>query len=129
MDGFHHHLNFLGMIACYVCYRIEIILWQDWAIIISAVGFFIFYIISLRGSGFQIVHKYLRTFLLLVPTILVLYITCHTIHLALLEYSDMKERRGFSDSLQFTCRRIGNYICYLRNTNLFMALMTALFCG
>ncbi|KAF9130071.1 hypothetical protein BGX30_013644 [Mortierella sp. GBA39] len=76
-------LNFLGMIAYYGYngYEIELgkkygyndgnLRWGDWTIIISAIGFFIFYILSLRGSGFQNVHKYLRTFLLLVPTIMI----------------------------------------------------------
>ncbi|KAK3839539.1 MAG: hypothetical protein JOS17DRAFT_729391 [Linnemannia elongata] len=132
-------LNFLGMIADYgyIGYRIEQnkqygfsrgLLWQDWGMIISAIGFFIFYILSLRGSGFQNVHKYLRTFLLLVPTILVLYITCNAIHLTLLAYSEFAMRRGYRDpESPFSCGDIENYPCYLWNTNLFMALITALF--
>lgn len=133
-------LNFLGMVACYafVAYMMDrrkqygydgALAWQDWAIIICTIGFFIFYILSLRGSGFQQVHKYLRTFLLLVPTILVLYITCNAIHLTLLYYSEYASS-GYDYLPPFTC---GNYwdledtSCYLNNTNLFMALITALF--
>ncbi|OAQ29454.1 hypothetical protein K457DRAFT_19258 [Linnemannia elongata AG-77] len=67
-------LNFLGMLAWYgylayyneqakkYGYNVAPLQWSDWAVIISAIGFFIFYILSLRGSGFQNVHKYLRTF-------------------------------------------------------------------
>ncbi|KAG0042748.1 hypothetical protein BGZ90_009315, partial [Linnemannia elongata] len=122
-------LNFFGMIAWfgYTAYRIDqlkkyssrvlTLVWQDWAVIISTIGFFIFYIVSLRGLGFQNVHKYLRTFLLLVPTIVVLYVTCNYIHLRL-DY-------GYSEP--FACGSIEHYPCYLQFTNLFMELITALF--
>ncbi|KAF8924436.1 hypothetical protein BGZ47_004018, partial [Haplosporangium gracile] len=93
----------------------------DWAFIITAIGFLIFYIFSLRGSGFQQVHKYLRTFLLLVSTILVLYITCTLIQFQLLIHSED------DFEIPFTCGSIKNSWCYLNNTNLFMALITALF--
>ncbi|KAG0043782.1 hypothetical protein BGZ89_006312 [Linnemannia elongata] len=122
-------LNFVGMIAWYgyIAYRndqlkkyssrVPTLFWQDWAVIISTIGFFIFYIVSLRGSGFQNVHKYLRTFLLLVPTIVVLYVTCNYIHVRL-DY-------GYAEP--FACGFIENYPCYLRFTYWFMELITALF--
>ncbi|KAF9546136.1 hypothetical protein EC957_010122 [Mortierella hygrophila] len=127
-------LNFLSMIAYYgyTGYEIEQskkygyndgnLRWGDWTIIISAIGFFIFYILSLRGSGFQNVHKYLRTFLLLVPTIMVLYITCKSINLELWAHSHLHYQGP-----PFTCGDIGNYPCYLLYTNMFMALISALF--
>ncbi|KAH7058096.1 hypothetical protein BKA57DRAFT_499975 [Linnemannia elongata] len=130
-------LNFLGMIAWYgaIGHRIEQakkygysvapLQWGDWVVIISAIGSFIFYILSLRRSGFQNVHKYVKTFLLLVPTIVVLYLTCNAIHLELQVYYDT--RNGYDDGVPFTCGEVGDYTCYLQYTNLFMELITALF--
>ncbi|KAK5827794.1 hypothetical protein F5H01DRAFT_399391 [Linnemannia elongata] len=130
-------LNFLGMIAWYGAighrieqakkygYNVAPLQWGDWVVLISAIGFFLFYILSLRRSGFQNVHKYLRTFLLLVPSIVVLYLTCNAIHLELQVYYDT--RNGYDDGVPFTCGEIGDYTCYLQYTNLFMGLITALF--
>ncbi|KAF9119650.1 hypothetical protein BGW39_000137 [Mortierella sp. 14UC] len=125
-------LNFTFMVACYVCigfvnwpsktYNDRTLRWGDWAIIISTIGFTFFYTPSLLGSGFQNVPKYLRTFLLLVPTIVVLYVTCVTIHLKLLAYS-----KYGSDNGPFTCKDLDKYTCRLRYINLFMALISALF--
>ncbi|KAK5827793.1 hypothetical protein F5H01DRAFT_399389 [Linnemannia elongata] len=131
-------LNLLGMLAWYgyLAYYNEqakkygdneaTLLWGDWVVIISAIGFFIFYILSLRGSGFQNVHKYVRTFLLLVPTIVVLYLTCNAIHLELQAYSEYASS-GYDYGAPFTCGDISNYSCYLQYTNMFMGLISALF--
>ncbi|KAG0300200.1 hypothetical protein BGZ97_003344 [Linnemannia gamsii] len=104
------------------------LLWGDWATIITAIGYFIFYIFALRGTGFQQIHKYLRAFLVLAPNIVMLYLTCNVIHITLLNYDMSYGNGGYYDVPgPFDCRPSDNYLCFLSYTNLFMSLITALF--
>ncbi|KAK3848513.1 MAG: hypothetical protein J3R72DRAFT_429168 [Linnemannia gamsii] len=48
--------------------------WQDWGAIISTVILFFSYIYALKGQPHPRLHKYLRAFLILIPTIIILYI-------------------------------------------------------
>ncbi|KAG0289590.1 hypothetical protein BGZ96_006877 [Linnemannia gamsii] len=136
-------LNLLGMLIYYgyLGYYIENqkrysyynsspLLWGDWVTIITAIGYFIFYIFALRGVGFQNIHKYLRAFLLLIPTIAMLYLTCKIINITLLNYNgDHSYGSGYDSDFPgpFDCLSIENYGCYMSYTNLFMSLITALF--
>ncbi|KAG0278038.1 hypothetical protein BGZ95_004838 [Linnemannia exigua] len=126
-------LNLIGMLAWYgyVGYLIENssggrrLLWGDWSIIISAIGFFFAYVFSLRGTTAVAIHKYLRAFLFLVPTGVVLYITCNTINRVLEVYSSAPSTY-YRRTPPFQCM-LGDYRCFLVYTNLFMSLITALF--
>ncbi|KAF8930692.1 hypothetical protein BGZ47_000444 [Haplosporangium gracile] len=97
------------------------ILWGDWVIIISAVIFFCTYIYSLKsspraGRG----YKFARTFLLLIPIILVLYLRLDYVALVLRLLDDR-------DLSPFVCSYIPDYDCFLRNTVFWWSLITAFF--
>jgi hypothetical protein len=97
------------------------LLWGDWVIISSAIIFFITYIYSFRssprdGKG----YKFLRSFLLLVPTVLVLYIRLHYVDLIVKAYPG-----GASRQILLLCPSFS--ICYLKNTMFWWGVITAFF--
>ncbi|KAK3839541.1 MAG: hypothetical protein JOS17DRAFT_190250 [Linnemannia elongata] len=110
--GWYSYLRYLGP---------STLLWGDWVLILSAIIYLVSYIYSLRssprtGKG----YKYLRAFLLLIPTVLILYLRLHYIALINELYSN-------STYTPFQCRDISSYMCYLRNTVFFWSLITAFF--
>ncbi|KAF9546137.1 hypothetical protein EC957_010123 [Mortierella hygrophila] len=122
--------NFLFIIGwyCYVGYIIEqdkksgssgSLLWGDWVLIFSAIIYLISYIYSLRssprtGKG----YKYIRAFLLLIPTVVILYLRLRYVAFV---------NENYGSSSPFECTYIGDYICYLWNTIFFWNLITAFF--
>ncbi|KAF9148553.1 hypothetical protein BG015_009709 [Linnemannia schmuckeri] len=103
-------------------YRIDDgLFWGDWVYIVSGIIFFFTYIYSLRsspraGRG----YKFARTFLLLIPTILVLYLRIDFIAL-------VSGRRATYNVSPFVCTYIEDYICFLSNTIFWWSLITAFF--
>ncbi|KAF9328598.1 hypothetical protein BGZ91_000931 [Linnemannia elongata] len=96
------------------------LLWDDWVLILSAIIYLFTYIYSLRssprtGNG----YKCIRAFLLLIPTVLVLYLRLHFVAL-------VNEELGVSQSV-FECTNIQDYDCYLMNTVFFWSLITSFF--
>ncbi|KAG0289591.1 hypothetical protein BGZ96_006878 [Linnemannia gamsii] len=92
--------------------------WGDWVHISSVTIFIITYIYSLRssprdGKG----YKFTRTFLLLVPTVLVLYLR--------LDYINLVVKSSVQSP--FECTANSSYNCYLVNTVLWWSLITAFF--
>ncbi|KAK5827796.1 hypothetical protein F5H01DRAFT_332260 [Linnemannia elongata] len=97
------------------------LLWGDWVLITSAIIYLFSYIYSLRssprtGKG----YKYMRAFLLLIPTVLILYLRLHFVAL-------VNELQGSSAHSPFDCAALEDVTCYLSNTVFFWSLITAFF--
>ncbi|KAF9124669.1 hypothetical protein BGW39_007978 [Mortierella sp. 14UC] len=93
------------------------LIWKDWAVIISIVILFFSYIYAFKGQ--PRLHKYLRAFLILIPTIMLLYVNFDY----LARYLDATSTRP---QQRFVCP-FGNASCLLHWSLVFVSVIMGVF--
>ncbi|KAF9099834.1 hypothetical protein BGX23_011434 [Mortierella sp. AD031] len=92
--------------------------WHDYMSIISGVVLFVTYLYSLWGK--TLVHKYIRAFLVLIPTVMLLYYSINFME----RFGDEHESLAKFDP--FTCES-RDQVCLSMNSHIFLGLIAGVF--